>query len=344
MSRRQAKKVRDISPQDFPSGGKKKEKIEFLLQYAVLAPSTHNIQPWLFKIKENSCEIHVNPDLHLPEGDATKRNAYISLGCSLENLIVAAKYFGMYDKHVYHIDKDHNKAVEVFFHEDQQDLVDDLEDFLEAIKNRVNVRGMFLQESLDEEILSSFLELNQDYRAQGHFITDKKKIKEIANLTALGMKHAHGKKSFRKEMSKLINHNLSRKIYGIHGYSMKMPTPLSFFLPKMIRFFNLGFVLGKLNYKSVSSAPMVCVISSPKEDPEFWLEVGRLAQMFMLKAKLSNLKTSIYVAAIEMGGELLEELKNVLQTDNIPQFLICTGKMKGSHKLTPRWSVEEKLV
>jgi nitroreductase len=35
---------------DFPIAGTPAEQLRFLLHYAVLAPSGHNSQPWLFKI------------------------------------------------------------------------------------------------------------------------------------------------------------------------------------------------------------------------------------------------------------------------------------------------------
>jgi nitroreductase len=45
--------IRDISSVDaFPSAASTSEKLRFLLAYAVLAPSGHNSQPWLFRLGE----------------------------------------------------------------------------------------------------------------------------------------------------------------------------------------------------------------------------------------------------------------------------------------------------
>ena len=46
----------DIKKEDFLHQGQLADKIRFVLGYAILAPSTHNSQPWLFKVKENSVE------------------------------------------------------------------------------------------------------------------------------------------------------------------------------------------------------------------------------------------------------------------------------------------------
>ena len=42
-----------VKPEDFPISGSLTEQLKFLLNFAVLAPSTHNSQPWNFKIAKN---------------------------------------------------------------------------------------------------------------------------------------------------------------------------------------------------------------------------------------------------------------------------------------------------
>ena len=50
-----------INKQDFPYAGSGAEKLLFLLRYAILAPSSHNTQPWKFLVGED--EIQVFADL-----------------------------------------------------------------------------------------------------------------------------------------------------------------------------------------------------------------------------------------------------------------------------------------
>ena len=40
-----------ISESDFPYDGSARDKLRFLLRYALLAPSPYNTQPWLFRIE-----------------------------------------------------------------------------------------------------------------------------------------------------------------------------------------------------------------------------------------------------------------------------------------------------
>ena len=62
-----------------------------LVRYATLAANGHNTQPWKFAIKENAIEIHPDYARRLPVVDPDDRELWISLGCALENLLVAAR-------------------------------------------------------------------------------------------------------------------------------------------------------------------------------------------------------------------------------------------------------------
>ena len=44
----------NITEDEFPKKGALPEKSSFILNYAILAPSGHNTQPWLFKIVGDS--------------------------------------------------------------------------------------------------------------------------------------------------------------------------------------------------------------------------------------------------------------------------------------------------
>ena len=78
----------------FPKNGNDAKQLEFLVNFAVLAPSSHNSQPWRFRIAGNS--IIVEPEFRraLPASDKNNRQLFISIGCAVENIIIAAYYFG----------------------------------------------------------------------------------------------------------------------------------------------------------------------------------------------------------------------------------------------------------
>ena len=71
-----------------------KSTIEQIIRYAAKAPSSHNSQPWRFKVRKNVVELHPDFRRTLPVVDPNRRELYISLGAALENFVVAARAHG----------------------------------------------------------------------------------------------------------------------------------------------------------------------------------------------------------------------------------------------------------
>ncbi len=101
-----------INERGFPHEGSSTEKLKFLLRYAILAPSSHNTQPWKFHIRDSEIEIFVDKGRWLKVADADQRELYISVGCALENLLIAAEHFG-YAHHEEYFPEDEDSLVAV---------------------------------------------------------------------------------------------------------------------------------------------------------------------------------------------------------------------------------------
>src|SRR5215470_2361610 len=89
---------RMVSEGNFPTSGTPAEQLCFLLNYAVLAPSEYNTQPWLFKVSERTVELYADRARRLPIVDPEDRELTISCGAALFNLRVALRHFGYADE------------------------------------------------------------------------------------------------------------------------------------------------------------------------------------------------------------------------------------------------------
>jgi hypothetical protein len=84
----------NISADGFPADGNSEEKLWFLVRYAVLAPSSHNTQPWKFRIHGNVVEVFADFARALPIVDPDNRELVMSCGAALFHLRTAIRYFG----------------------------------------------------------------------------------------------------------------------------------------------------------------------------------------------------------------------------------------------------------
>src|SRR5438045_7283586 len=89
-TRTKAWRVRDDDFYDLES---RAAELEFLLQYAILAPSGHNTQPWSFKITSVGVEVYVDESRAMPILDPQERELLMSVGAAICNLRVAAAHF-----------------------------------------------------------------------------------------------------------------------------------------------------------------------------------------------------------------------------------------------------------
>jgi len=65
------------------------------LRAAILAANPHDTQPWLFGIADNSITVFADRARNLGTFDPFRREMHLGLGAAVENLVLAARAFGM---------------------------------------------------------------------------------------------------------------------------------------------------------------------------------------------------------------------------------------------------------
>jgi len=72
-----------------------------LIGAAVLAPSVWNTQPWRFEVDPGTIRIVADPRRAMPVTDPGQRMMLLSLGAALENLLIAARAYGLHPSVAY---------------------------------------------------------------------------------------------------------------------------------------------------------------------------------------------------------------------------------------------------
>ena len=323
-----------------------KEQAQYLLQYAILAPSTHNSQPWKFYVHENSRSVDFRLDLtkQLPQADPDGRDMLISLGACVETFIQAAAAYGL-SAVVQSTDavrlEDVVTTVTLSGTYNRRDL-----SVLNAILGRRNYRGPSqIDDTKIYRLQKSLIDIETQYSIKKLLCSDRLAIEQAASLTAEGIEHAYADKQFRREISSWINPNWSKKKTGIPGYALTMSGLLSFVFPKVIPFVDVGAKLAKLNKKSFMQASGMCILGTESEASfSDLVNTGRAAVCIMLRARQLQLQSSVYVAAIEMAG-LQNQLKSKLELSFVPQFLFTliypVTDAEQQLRFTPRQELEQ---
>ncbi|HKI71934.1 MAG TPA: hypothetical protein VKA81_06125 [Verrucomicrobiae bacterium] len=191
----------NVSADDFPADGTSEEKLWFLVRYAILAPSTHNTQPWKFRIHGNVVELHTDFTRALPASDPENRELIMSCGAALFHLRTAIRYFGY--------------ACEVEFFPEVADATwlarvhlgfkcdTTAEDVLlfNAIPKRRTNRQAFLPEPLPDALIAVLSSNAQEERAWLQIIEGEEARYATADLVAEADRVQWADKQFRRELA-----------------------------------------------------------------------------------------------------------------------------------------------
>lgn len=92
-----------LQPWSLPEAppGNPVELARALIGAAILAPNHWNSQPWLFEVEGSSIRLIADTRRSMPAGDPDQRQMMMSLGAALENLLVAARAYGLRPKVTY---------------------------------------------------------------------------------------------------------------------------------------------------------------------------------------------------------------------------------------------------
>jgi len=168
-----------------------------IIEYGIKAPSGHNTQPWKFKIKENGIEIHPNLDKTLPVVDGNHRELYISLGCALENICVAASNFG-YNSKTDILQKDSVYNIEIKLQKTESLKADPL---FSQIEKRQTNRSIFKSKIISTDTVATLQRIPINHSvSMFYFKKGEPEFETLSKYIYTGNEIFYNDKAFRKEV------------------------------------------------------------------------------------------------------------------------------------------------
>ena len=326
----------EVSPHHFPSIFPIQKQLEFLLQYAVLAPSTKNTQPWRFSIGENTIGVFADLTRWQPVADRGRRELYISLGCALENLLVAGEQFGFRPEMTYFPQSTNEElAATVTFHPggatpsaDRAGIV------LGSITARRTQRGYYRDEPVTEKARCRLLQCCSDLGLRVDLTDDPSVRSRVLELNLHADEMEFADPEFRKELGYWVGQ-------GVFG----TPRVLSRLSSLLLRHVNVGGAIGKWNAAVLSSAPLIGLISARADDRISQIRTGQALERVWLHATRMGIGLQPMSQALEVPS-LRAELTGVVPEKGwIPEQVFRIGYPMYPEKVhTPRRSRDRVLL
>ncbi len=313
-----------IAAEDFPAAAAPDEKLLFLLNYAILAPSSHNTQPWLFQLQGHELDVIADLNRSLSICDPENRELIMSCGAALHHLRVAARYFG------------HDSRVETFPEPDSPYLLarfslggpiePTAEDMLlfNSIPKRHTNRGAFLPDPLPDALLDVLSQTVERYGCWLQFFQDDESRFQIADIVAEADRVQWADKLFRRELANWLTPNRSPRRDGIPGYAQGKGDLTSDAEPFLVRTFDLGKGRAARDREVALHSPVLAVLGSAGDAKADWLNAGQALSAILLRARVEDVWASFLSQAVEVPSTRAR-LETLAAAKGAPQILLRLG-------------------
>ncbi|HEX6617059.1 MAG TPA: hypothetical protein VF046_12210 [Gemmatimonadales bacterium] len=327
--------VWDLSEDDFPAASSIETQLGFLLRYGILAPSTRNSQPWAFHIQRN--RVHFIADMRraLSIADPGRRELYISVGCALENLLVAAEHFGFRHSVSYFPEpRDEELVATATFEPGGSPSSARAGATLESILRRHNDNSVFQAHPVPEWLRSRLTACRVEADLQVYLTHDHHFRRWIDLLTVEADRIEFADPAFRRELAYWIG----QRVFG----ESRVVSRLEKLAVSRI---DLGESVARQDHEIVEGAALLGLICADGDSHPAHVRTGQLFERIWLTATESGL--SIQPMSQTMRHpELRAAVRELLPVQGwIPQHLFRVGfsSRPGEHH-TPRRPLEGVLV
>lgn len=321
-----------------------KERIKFLINFAILAPSSHNSQPWEFIVEDDTLFVKVCLARSLPASDPDFRQLFISIGCAIQNILTAADYYGLLSILEYfpHGGKN-NFAAKIKFSLSLKKFVFSENHLIHCILRRFTDRGKYDFSAVIPMHIYKLAKFLSEGEIQIDLVSNSDKRRVIANCILDAIGEAMSRDDFRFELSAYVKNNYTRAHIGMPGFTLGIPGPFSLVAPTLIKHFNLARLSRNKDEELLRLyTPIFGIISTAEDDKYSWIRAGAKYQRLALEAERINLKTAIMAAPIEIGN-YYQGLQDVLNTRFRPQLFFRMGYSNNKIMHSPRLNISEVI-
>jgi hypothetical protein len=311
-------------PHHFPHLAPDADQLRFCINFAVLAPSSHNSQPWKFQVEKDRVHVLADRSRALPVVDAEDRELTISCGCALHFLRVAMRRFGIAEKTtILPSESDHDLLATVRV-AGRKDATADEQRRFDAIQRRRTTRESFADTPVPTPVQRDLEKAAAAEGAAFVIVSDARARAHLAQLISEGDVVQLSHRAFRRELALWMHHNRAGAHDGIPGYAMGMSELKSLLAPLVVRTFDIGEGQAARDDALLKHSPIVGVLGTPRDDARAWVQTGQALGAVLLGGTAAGVTASYLNQPIEVP-ELRQHLKRLAPDAGWPQIVLRMG-------------------
>jgi hypothetical protein len=300
------------------------DELQIAVEQAVRAPSSHNTQPWSFRVEGNVVGLYADVRRRLPSVDSEGRELVISCGAALFTLEVAIAHLG-YEPQVDVLPDPQTPELIAMVTAGPDRPPSELADKLfKAIPYRRTNRQPFYARPVPEALIAGLAGAAASEGARFVAITAGDERAGLADLLARADVIQFKDKAFRHELAARFRPNSSRRSDGMPGYALGFGGLSSRLATFAVRWFDLGRSQAAKSRRLLAASPLLGAIVTDGDEARDWVRAGRALQRVLLLATVEGVSVSFLNQAVEVP-ELRKELWRLIGPEGSPQLLLRFG-------------------
>ncbi|MBX3146987.1 MAG: nitroreductase family protein [Gemmatimonadales bacterium] len=323
---------------EFPLNGTPARQLRALVRFATRAPSSHNSQPWRFRLVGETLELRIDPSRRLPIVDPNDRELLISCGAALEHLRIAAHRFCLADAVTINPDPHDPELVARIRLAGRRDPSPNDQAIFDAISTRHTYRGPMEPRPIAPPLVDQLI-LEARRAGARLAILDDSARDPLADLVMAADRIQMADPLFRAELAGWLRSGLTNATDGMPGYALEMSAVASVMAPLVVRTFDLGNGRAARDADLVRGSPVLAVLGTDGDSRGDWIRGGQALARVLLLAAAGGVRASYLNQPVEIPA-LRERLGVLVPEAGTPQLVLRLG-YGPEGQATPRRRVSE---
>ena len=291
-----------------------------LVRAATLAASSHNTQPWRFVVRQDSIEIHPDKSRQLLVLDPAGRELWTSLGCALENMLVAAHAAGYATQVVY---PETAEVIQVHLGTDSVQS----NPLFAAISLRQNTRSLYDAQPVPQTVLKQLQAVSSEPGVSVQFVHEPSELKTVLEYVNQGNLKQYADLAFVRELIHWLRFTRKDALATLDGlYTRSSGNPE---VPRWLGQMVVGGTKPQgqadadaAKFRSSSGAVL---IASETDDKAAWVRTGQVYERLALQMTVLGVQSAFLNQPIEVSSVRSQLSTAVKLGPALPQLLMRFG-------------------